>query len=368
MKRVALIFGGNSPESDVSVITSMQAYAALDKSKYEVFPVYFFDGAFWLGRTFEVSEYANFDKKTAKSVIFADGKMHVASHGRYKRKADVDCVLNCCHGGDGENGNLSGYLEISGVPCTSASVISASVSMDKDVSKRLFRDMGIKTAPWVAAKRGEFDAALKEAELNFWYPMIVKPSDLGSSIGIGVANGEAEAHAAAEVAYEFSDKIVVESFLADAFELAVAVTEKSDGSLLASPVEKPVFKGKIFDFADKYLSGTKGGLEEAGREFPAKIDADVADEAARTAKRIYAELGFSGVVRIDFLLKQKNLYASEINAVPGSLSSYLIEGAGLPFSDMLDNIIEAAICRFNAKKRLKRRFESKILHGFDFNK
>lgn len=368
MENLVIIFGGNSPESDVSVITAMQAAAAADKGKYKLYPVYYSGDKFYLGRTFEVSEYADFDRKNAKIVTFSDGNMIILKNALSKKTVKVHCVLNCCHGGDGENGNLAGYFETTLVPYTSAKPLAAAVSMDKYLSKIVFSGLGLDVVPAVLATEKNFSEKLFEAEEKIGYPLIVKPVDLGSSIGVKIAKDEKQAGEAAKVAFAFSEKVLLEKCLENFTELNVAAMRTIDQSVAVSPVERPVFKGEIFDFADKYLAGEKGGLEEAGREFPAKIPEAVAEKAQNIAKKIYEELEFSGPVRIDFMLACDTLYVGEVNSVPGSLSAYLLEAAGIPFEKLVDEAVLFARAEFERKKGLQKSFESAILKGFDIKK
>lgn len=368
MENLVIIFGGNSPESEVSVITAMQAAAACDKNKYALYPVYYYADNFYLGKTFEVAEYADFDRKNAKKVAFLNGNMTIFKGVFRKKTIKNCCVLNCCHGGGGENGNLAGYFETLSVPYTSARPAAAGVSMDKYLSKIVFSGLGFDVVPAVLASKNNFVEKLSEAEQKTGYPLIVKPNDCGSSIGVKIVRSRHEAEAASDVAFAFSESVLLEKCLQNFEELNVAVFGALGKEIVVSPVEKPVFKGETFDFADKYLSGGKGGLEEAGREFPAKIPSDVARKAQDIAKTIYTELDFSGPVRVDFMLSDGILYVGEANSVPGSLSAYLLEAAGLSLDRVIDASVSSAKMRLRQKKGLRTSFESAILKGFEIRK
>lgn len=182
----------------------------------------------------------------------------------------VHCVLNCCHGGDGENGNLAGYFETTLVPYTSAKPLAAAVSMDKYLSKIVFSGLGLDVVPAVLATEKNFSEKLFEAEEKIGYPLIVKPVDLGSSIGVKIAKDEKQAGEAAKVAFAFSEKVLLEKCLENFTELNVAAMRTLDGSVMVSPVERPVLRAKYSTLPTNILRAKRAVWRKRGANFPQK--------------------------------------------------------------------------------------------------
>lgn len=342
--KIAVLFGGRSPESDISVITAMQALAALSESEHEVHPVYIKDGIFYTGGMNSVSAFTPFRPEEHTAVTLADGVFCSVKRGKLKREWKPDVALICCHGGEGENGVLQGLLDFNGVPYCSSDVAGSAIGMDKVLSKRIFDNMLLNVVPYAVLTRAEYSEGkcpdvLKAAKLD--YPLIVKPVSQGSSIGIGAAEDSEELARALETAFEFGDKVIVEEKLVDFTEVNCAAFLR-DGKVVVSETEQPVSAGDILTFEDKYMRGEKGG----GNVMPAAIG-DLNRVVRANTERIYRELELFGVVRVDFLVDKARgkVYVNEINTVPGSFAFYLFEPLGINFTELLEELIAEGAAR-----------------------
>ncbi len=352
MKNVAVFFGGVSPERDVSVITGALTLNSLDKQKFNPVPVYVDDDGRWLSgeELFDIDGYKNLKhKKLKRVVLLTDGVLYEVKGKKLKKIGEIFAVINCMHGGEGENGSFSGYVETCGVPIASPSVLPSAVAMDKSASKLFFKGAKIPCLPSVTVKKHE----KLPKELPFAFPVIVKPACGGSSIGINVVSDAELLNSAVNKALKFGEKAVIESYIKDYTEINCAAYRKADGEIVVSPCEKPVKKEDILSFDDKYSDGT--------HEFPAKISGKIADRIRRLTVRIYELFGFDGIVRTDFMIINGKVYVNEINAVPGSLAFYLFCDSLKEFSSLLNELITAAEKKRKDKKEYVTRYDSKIL-------
>lgn len=346
---VGLLFGGRSYEHDISIITAAEAAAALSVS-HKVFPIYAKDGNFYLvkGKP-EISAFAERKVKMKKIAFFSEkGRAGVRSAAR---KYLLDCVVCCCHGGEGENGAFSALLDVFDLPYTSSDLLSSALSMNKKFSKIIFDRFGFPTPKAVFARRGE-DAIERAKEIPF--PLIVKPCNLGSSIGIAVARNEIELIEAVGSAFVFDEEIVIEAFVKDPVELNCAAFRKGN-EIVSSAVERPKTAHEILTFQDKYEGGKYKGSD------PDFIGGALKERVQKATREVYAAFGLFGVARVDFLFDESAdvLFVNEINSQPGSLAYYLFEEEGIPFTTLLDLCIAEGICRKNEKAIIK--FDSGVL-------
>lgn len=362
-KKVALFFGGRSLESDISVITAMQALRHIDRSKYIVEPVFMFEGGFYVNGVDSLDAFKFFDPAEHSRVALVDGAFCKIRRGRMREYFRPDVALICCHGGEGENGVLQGLLEFNGIPSTSSSLAASACAMDKLISKRLFSAMGLNVLPYEALAsedvNADIDAVMDRLEKSLGYPVIIKPASLGSSIGIGAANDRAELKFALEVASKFDRTLVAEKMLVGFREVNCAAY-CDQGRIIVSTTEQPLSAGAFLSFDDKYMSD--GKLSEAGRVMPADIG-ELNEIVRRTTRYIYGILDLGGVVRIDYLVDGEELYVNEINTVPGSLAFYLFEGSGRSYKDLLGSLIDNAR-DYQAQHRTLRIFRTQVLNRF----
>lgn len=367
-KNVAVFYGGRSCEHDISIITAIQAMGYINDEKYDVSPIYMRDGNFYTGDCLDnIESYQNFNARKFTKLILINGIFYSRIKNLLIKKFKPDVALICCHGGEGENGSLQGMLEMNNIPYTSSGVLSSALGMDKILSKMLFQGLMLNTVEEITVLRDEFKSnsnkTIQRIEALLKYPIIVKPSSLGSSIGIKRANNREELIEAITVASAFDNRIIAERALVDFIELNCAVV--SDGkNIIVSEVERPISWQEYLTFEDKYLTGGKG-MSDSIRELPAKISETLYENIQSVSERLYTELDLSGVVRIDYLLADNGkLFVNEINTIPGSLAFYLFEPKGLTFTDLIDILIDGAMYKANIHKENKLAFQSNVLRNF----
>ena len=354
---LAVIYGGDSTERDISVITALQAMKALGQ-EYDICPLLLEDGAFYIvSGADDIRSYIG--KKCKKKRVYLEKNgIYIDRLTGRKRLIRPDCCLICTHGGNGENGALQGYLDVIGLPYTSAGVAASAIGMDKTLSKTLFSSLGLNVTPYVTVADASGEST-ERVEKSVGYPAIVKPVSQGSSIGIAVAKDARELAAAIETALAFDDRAVCEKALTDFTELNCAVLVK-DGEILASELEQPLSWEQFLSFEEKYLSGG-GKLSGGGRLYPAKVPPRVRSEVRDAAVAAYKGMGAKGIVRIDFLLDNTDgrIYINEANTVPGSLATYLFAENGMGYADVVRCAVDDALLR--AKNVKKAKFDSKVL-------
>ena len=332
MAKPAVLFGGPSPEHDVSILTGLQAARALG----DVACVYWAkDGRFWdVDPGLEAEAFADGVPRKAGQLRLVAGEGLVGK----RRPIEVSAVVNCCHGGPGEDGTVQAALDLAGIRYTGPNVPGAALGMDKLAFGNVVTAAGLPSLPRLA---------LTEATTIPWDgPTIVKPRFGGSSIGIEVVEDGPTAVALLKAGPHLRSGAVVEPYRADAHDLNVAV--RSWPELALSAIEKPVRKegGDILGYRDKYLGGE--GMASAPRELPAALPDAAAGRVRDAAVTIAGLVGVRGVARIDFLAVGDDageLYVNEINTIPGSLARYLWVEPDLPFRRLLDDLLDEAVRR-----------------------
>lgn len=340
---VLVIFGGNSAEHDISVITGVETLNAMPVKGFKVIPTYLREGVFYTGDClFDIKSFIQFTSKRLTKIAIS-GKAVYSDDGRGKLKklADVDCALLGTHGGDGENGALQGFLEINGIPHTSASVRESAVCMDKILTKQALSALGVRVVEGYEVNNPANDKDIDALEKKLAYPIIVKPSSQGSSIGISIARNREELVKALSLASHFSKGILAEKALKDITEINSGAYSVN-GSLVLSEIEKPLTASDFLTYGDKYMGGGKG-MGGGRREFPAKTSEKTRTKILDTTSYVYKALGLFGVVRMDYLVQGEDVYLNEINTIPGSLAHYLFPG--IAHSELLKSLVESAIAR-----------------------
>lgn len=344
---IAVIFGGKSCEHDISVSTGRMVMAALE---HKIIPIYIdYDGTFYSGR---VPENGEINVSKLKKVSFkANDK---AVYCGKKALCYPDAAVLCLHGLNGEDGSVSGILQLAGIPFVGPTVASAAVALDKALMKKIFAAAGLKITPYFVTDKYEFQSdpvslSVKAEKLGF--PLIVKPCSLGSSIGIGIAHNNEELLTALASAFEWDMSAVVEKALTDFAEYNCAVMGYGE-EYYVSEVEQPVGWKEFLSYEDKY-----GKELKHGRNFPAPIDETLKTQIREQTLAAYKELGCTGISRVDFLFKDGQLYINEINTIPGSLAYYLFTDK-FSFSSLMNKLIEFAVRRHRDFSRLNFRFVS----------
>ncbi|MBR6902504.1 MAG: D-alanine--D-alanine ligase, partial [Clostridia bacterium] len=345
---VAVFFGCRSVEHEVSIISAVQAMRAMDSSKYEITPVYVSKGGsmYSSAEMFNIEFFRDIDKllSVSEEVTFvkkSDGVfMHPINKKAFKRIKDtkIDLAFPIVHGTNCEDGTIAGYFEFLGLPYISCDIISAAVGMDKAVFKDVLKSAGLPVLDCVRFTSREYmtdsDSIIKRINQNVSFPLIIKPVNLGSSVGISKVKSEAELDEAIRLASSFADKILAERAVENLREINCSVLGDVD-ECIASVCEEPIMHDEILSYKDKYEGGSKSeaskGMASLGRKIPADIPAELSDKIKDISCKIFKALGASGVVRIDYLLDNKTgeVFANEINTVPGSLAFYLWEASGI---------------------------------------
>lgn len=382
--RVAVLFGGRSVEHEVSIISGLQALAALDENKYEAFPLYISkDNSFYVGENLrKIENYRNMKSclEQATRVILVPGEQGVQLV-RYPMKkfgsndmGAFDVAIPVVHGTNVEDGTLMGYLEMLGVPYASCDVTSSALGMDKFAMKGVLRQAGV---PVLEAREytgrdyaADSEQVLDEIEKAIGYPMIVKPINLGSSVGISKAKDRASLTDAMDLAVSFSDRVLVERAVPNLREINCAVLGDVE-TARPSACEEPLNAEDILTFGDKYLSGNGSksggskGMTDLKRRCPADLPEGMTERVQELAVQTFKALGCLGVARIDFLNDKETgeLWVNEINTIPGSLAFYLWQEVGVSFSALMDELVSLAFKRQRERSALTFTYESNILAG-----
>jgi D-alanine-D-alanine ligase len=363
MKKVGIIIGGKSVEHEVSIITGLQVFENIDKDIYEPKIIYIQKDGKWLvgDSLHDINNYKkkNFDDayevlpgfKNEKLILYPHPELKTGFFGKKYPTYDIDIVFPAVHGTNVEDGALQGLLQINGVPYAFGSVLSSAVGMDKVIMKKVFQSCNLPIVDYIWFYRSSFEAdkdkIIEEAE-NIGYPLIVKPANLGSSVGINKAKNYDELLFAIEVAMSYDRKIIIEKCLENVREINCAVIGY-ENELETSLCEEPVGWKEFLTYEDKYVNKKKDA-SESKRRIPADIEEDIEIKIKDLAKETFKAVDGCGNARIDFLLSGNNIFVNEINTIPGSISFYLWEGKGVSFKQLITRIIEFAEIQHNQRK------------------
>ena len=395
--RIAMIWGGKSVEHEVSVISGIQAYKAMDREKYELIPVYMTKGnEMYIGSGVgEIESYRDIPAliKTAQRVIMVcdNGRFYLTPYPKKlfggANPVEFDLAFPVVHGTNVEDGALQGYLKTVGVPFVGPDVTASAISMDKYVTKAVLKEAGVPVLDskvYNLADYRELDSLLDDIEEFVGYPVIVKPVNLGSSVGIGVANDRNELVSVVDEAFTYATRIMAEHAITNLREINCSVLgDENDAE--ASECEEPLNAGVILSYEDKYVNGggkngakgsaksgaasggAKGsagsGMANLSRKIPADITKKQRDEIREMAVKAFKALNCNGVSRIDFMIDEDDgsLYFNEINPIPGSLSFYLWESVGVPYTELLSRMVELALKRARQEESITYKFDTNIL-------
>ena len=361
----------------------------MDREKYNIIPIYISkSGEFYYHSSllFDIKNFKDTKKLLSKckrvELVRKNNKVYINDSDSIFRKfiIEIDIAFPIVHGTNVEDGNLQGFLHTFDIPVVGCDTISSAIGMDKYVMKQFLKSEGIKVIPANRYDINDYkklDDLIEKIEKSFSYPIIIKPTNLGSSIGISKAKDRDSLKNAIEVAFSFSNLILIEKAVVDIKEINCSVLGDRFFAT-ASVLEEPIGNGEILDFSDKYLSNKKGKLNEQrkvsvgnknsgmaslSRKIPAEIDKSIENEIKEIAVKVFKLLGCSGVSRIDFIMdtKTKDVFVNEINTIPGSLSFYLWEQSGIKYRELIDRLIEIAKNNYRREKNLNFVFESNIL-------
>ncbi len=361
---VAVIFGGRSVEHDVSIVTGNQIMQAFDPERYEVLPVYISrDGRWFTGDALrDLSNYTNeiTSYKGIESVILSPATHHHGLIinpvvGRFQKNSiqRLDVVFPAIHGSHGEDGTLQGLFELADVPFVGCGVAASAIANDKAFTKSILRQANIPVVPDVLFTRADWlddpDAVITRIQDTLTYPVFVKPATLGSSIGVGRVQDEHLLRTSIEIAVRFDRRILVESAVTDCVEINCAVMG-SGSTLQTSVLEQPVSWEQFLTYEEKYMRGNQG-MKSAERLIPAPLPAAQTALIQQYAADAFRAIDGRGTARIDFLVRENEIYLNEINTLPGSLAFYLWRETGMPAGEVVDQLVRLAQDAYADKRR-----------------
>ena len=376
-KNLIIAFGGESPEHEVSVLTAIQAASVLNETSYNLVPLYITKSGRWLTgkHLFDLNEYENLKSAEEKSTpcIFAKtntGQTVLTENNEgilaRNKKYTVDTVLTAFHGSYGENGAFQGVFEAFNIPYTGSGIKASSIGMDKVTAKALCESAGVQVVEGVDFYETEWaksqDRWLKRIEA-LSYPVVVKPTNLGSSIGVTVAADQKNLIRAIETAFRYDEHLLVEKAVSPLIEINCSVTGTPE-DCRSSVCERPLGKQELLTFKDKYQADEGGkGMASAERIIPADITDELSEKIRDTSQKVYSLFGCSGVARLDFLINSdtNQIYFNEINTIPGSFSFYLWKESGTGFKTLLLDMITIAKEQHRRKNGRIQTYETNLL-------
>ena len=378
---VAVFFGGRSVEHEISVISAIQAINAFNAEKYNIIPIYISKQGHWYTgpELLDLANYRDMKALTEKAEevymkpVYGDYNLYRANPGGGLFKKgnpvvdQIHVVIPVLHGTNGEDGIFEGLLETIGLPFAGCNTLSSANGMDKITMKMILRSEGIPVVDyvWFTDKRwlAERDALIGKVETELGYPVIVKPANLGSSVGIGKAADREQLIAKIDNACRFSSRIIVEHMIEELQEINCSVLGDADDNQ-ASVLEEPIKTGDILSYEDKYCGGTKtnAGMQSSDKRIPADLPEDVTEKMRQMARDTFRVLHCHGVARIDLMRdgKDGSIYVNEINTIPGSLSFYLWEATGIRFDQLMDKLVELALRRKRESDRKQFSYDANI--------
>lgn len=380
--KLGVLFGGESVEHEVSIISAIQAIEHLDSDKYDVYPIYITKDKEWYYGSYltnlDVFKDMSLVKRYAKKVVLInkDGRFVLQSLGLFKKEVvELDLIFPIVHGTHVEDGTLQGYLETIGIPYVGSDVYASVVGQDKVFMKQIFDAEGIPTPKYIWFLSSDYtnnENEIIDKVNSFSFPVFVKPSKLGSSVGIAKVEKKEDLDDAIVEAMQYDKKIIIEEGIKNLREANISVLGNDEYQEL-SEIEEVFTNSNFLTYSDKYLGGKKGkgfskkGMASASRNIPGDFDNKLRDEIRINAKKVFRALNIKGVCRIDFLIdnKEKKVYVGEINTIPGSLSFYLWEPTNKKYSELLDQMIDIAIKDYRNNKKIVYSFDSNILQNYN---
>lgn len=340
MHTVAIFYGGKSCEHEISVLTGLFVCRILEEA-YTVIPVYVgLDNALYYAEDAQsVSDYKSLSVEKRKELVLIGNTLYFK--GRLFRKyKKIDCAFNCCHGGLGEGGGLAALVAWNNVPLASPDFVLSGVFQDKYLTKLVVKSLGIHVAEGMKIAEETYQKrkglAVKWLERSLGYPMIVKPNHLGSSIGIAVVHNMEELNTALLAAFTYDSSALIEKYLPEKRDINCAAY--GTDSIVLSRLEEANSEEAFLTYDEKYLVKRNATL-------PAELDEKLAEQIRTATKKIYKNLAFSGIVRIDYIISGEKLYFNELNVVPGSLAYYLFSDKLTDAKKLFQEQIEYALSK-----------------------
>ncbi len=392
--KVGVIFGGESVEHEVSIISAIQAMNKMDEEKYEIIPIYITKDREWytgeMLKDIDVYQDLNLIKNYSDNVVlyYKNGSYVLQKkHGLFRRVVkEIDIAFPIVHGTNVEDGVLQGYLQTIGIPFVGSNVYASVAGQDKTIMKAIWEEAGLPMTKYVwfydSDYRKDREEVIQKTK-TLKYPLIVKPATTGSSVGINVCENESSLMDAIDEALQYDSKIIVEEVVENLKEVNIAVMGNYENQKV-SEIEEVLSGNKFLTYEDKYIGSGKGGklkgnkaavkttskgMASTNRKLPAEIDKKMREEVEEIAVKAFKALGSSGNSRIDFLIdeKAKKVYVNEINSIPGSLAFYLWDAKDINFTQVLDDMINIGIKDYKKRVSKTHSFETNILQGFAAN-
>ncbi len=394
--KVGVIFGGESVEHEVSIISAIQAMNKMDEEKYEIIPIYITKEREWytgdMLRDIDVYQDLSLIKKYSKNVVlyYRDGSYVLQKKkGLFKPVVkEIDIAFPVVHGTNVEDGGLQGYLQTIGIPYVGPNVYAAVCGQDKTIMKSIWKEANLPMTKYTwfydsDYRQNENEILDRINKLN--YPLIVKPATTGSSVGICVCETEEKLKEAIDDAMQYDTKIIVEEVVENLKEVNIAVMGNYDNQKV-SEIEEVLSSNKFLTYQDKYIGdgkkskikgfakvpvkGNSKGMASTNRKLPADLDKKTKEAIEEIAIKAFKLLGSSGNSRIDFLIdgKTNKVFINEINSIPGSLSFYLWDAKDINFTQVLEDMINIGIKDYKKRISKTHSFETNILKGFANNR
>lgn len=350
--QVGLIFGGNSSEYEVSIVSGRNIYKAIDKDKFDVHPIWITNEGYFANEeeSFKVLDDPSYQVKNPHKVN------NISNLIELENLPEIDVFFPIVHGNLGEDGVLQGLFRLMNKPFVGDDVLGAAVTMDKEFTKILAQRVGVPVADWISIKRFEYNDKnndkldYEKVAEKLGRDMFVKPSNQGSSVGVSHVTNADEYAAALKEAFKYDDKVLVEETVPGT-EVETAVLG-NDKPIVAGVGQITNAKGSFYTYENKYDDNSTSKLQ-----IPADLPQEIIDTVRENARKVYAATECSGMARIDSMLTPGGkVVLTEVNALPGftNISMYpkLFEEAGVPYSELITRLIEAGMDRFDHKKTL----------------
>ena len=365
---IGVFFGGRSTEHEISVISASQAMSAINRDKYDVTPIYITkQGKWYTGEALlDVANYRDIPALLSKceevymEPTFGDYNVYRKKTKMFKSPVltALDVVIPVLHGSNGEDGTFEGILDTIGIPYAGCNTLASANGMDKITMKMILQacDVPVVDYVWFTDKQwfAQKEELLNKIESKLGYPVIVKPANLGSSVGIGRAANREQLIERIADAEKYSSRIIVEHMIEHLQEINCSVLGDCD-DYQTSVLEEPIKSGEILSYEDKYMGGTKGakGMQASQKRIPADLPEDETKRIQFLAGETFRVLSCHGVSRVDVIVDKddRKIYVNEINTIPGSLSFYLWEATGLSFDKLMDRLVSLALKRARDMKK-----------------
>lgn len=364
--RIGVIFGGRSGEHEVSLMSARSVMEALDADKYEVVMIGITKSGRWLTGDVATALESGVDHSAQYAALLPDPRtsslMKMQENNAptlsLSEVTALDVIFPVLHGPYGEDGSVQGLLELAGIPYVGAGVVGSAVGMDKDIFKSVMSAHDLPILPWILVRKSEWkvasDRVLQEIEKRLIYPVFAKPANLGSSVGITKCRSRAELIEGIENAVRYDRRVVIEQGI-DARELEVSVLGNDDP--ISSVIGEIKPRRDFYDYIAKYIS------DDSELVIPAELSQELAIQVQHLAVKAFKAMDCAGLGRVDFLLDRssKQIYINEVNTIPGftriSMYPKLWEASGIPYSELLDRLVELALERHQEKSELETTFE-----------